>query len=42
MKNKVSAVIVTYGNRYCFLEQVINRVLTMNINKIIVVNNNSS
>lgn len=42
MKHKVSVVIVTYGNRYCFLEQVIDMLLSLKINKIVVVNNNSS
>ncbi|ACF14520.1 glycosyl transferase family 2 [Chloroherpeton thalassium ATCC 35110] len=38
---KTIVVIVTYGNRFCFLEKVINSVFDEGIQKIIVIDNNS-
>lgn len=42
MKLKVCAVIVTYGNRFKYFEQVIQRLVDIKINHIVVVNNNST
>jgi len=39
---KIAAVIVTYSNRFMLLEKVIESLHNHNINKIIIVNNNSS
>jgi len=38
---KTTAIIVTYGNRYNFVEQVIKRLFTFDLQSIIVVNNHS-
>lgn len=36
-----TAIIVTYGNRYCYVKQVVDVLLTFNLHSIIIVNNNS-
>jgi len=39
--NGVCAVIVTYGNRWCYLHKVIDAALREGVNKVIVIDNNS-
>jgi len=38
---KTTAIIVTYGNRYCYVRQVVEVLLTFNLHGIVIVNNNS-
>jgi GT2 family glycosyltransferase len=46
MKNsssmKTCAVIVTYGNRFCFLERVVTALVDLEINRIVIVDNKSA